>query len=301
MKQVTTVLIALFLLISILSCNQSTKGSEIDIARNIMADSTAVTDQPEVNLPERRFIRSADLKSKVRSVRESISEIEIKTRALGGYVSYSHFLNNILDSTAISVTEDSSLQIMHFNTAGFLTLRVPDYRMDSLLAELAPLYTMMVNREIRADDVSISMLAGQLNRQRFLSARERLVIDIHSKGRKLSDIEHAENTLEEKRASADEAKISNLRMEDAVQYSTVTMEIYQEPGILYTELPKERIIEEYQKPFFSQIGESFSYGWQLLKDILIIVSRYWAIMLLVILGYNLVAKSFQTRKKLKTT
>jgi hypothetical protein len=90
-------------------------------------------------------------------------------------------------------------------------------------------------------------------------------------------------------------------MEDAVQYSSITIEIYQEPGILYTELPKERIIEGYQKPFFSQIGESFSYGWQLLKDILIALSRYWAIALLALLGYTLVAKLFQTRKKLKTT
>ena len=123
--------------------------------------------------------------------------------------------------------------------------------MDSLLAALGPLSTMMVNREIRA--------------------------------------------------IADEARISNLRMEDAVQYSTIDMEIYQEPEILYAVIPKERTIVTYQPSFFSQIGDSLVYGWLLLRDILVALSRYWTVLLLAILGYNLMVKPFQNRKKIKIT
>src|ERR1700712_2454096 len=103
MKKMQSVLFASFVLILILACNRNSKTFEIGLNRNFAMDSVAVADQPESTLPERRFIRSASLKSKVHSVTDAVSEIETRTRALGGYVSYSHLANDIQDSSAVEV------------------------------------------------------------------------------------------------------------------------------------------------------------------------------------------------------
>jgi hypothetical protein len=89
----------------------------------------------------------------------------------------------------------------------------------------------MINREIHSEDVRIQMLANQLTYQRSAKISRRLTAEISGKGKKLSEIEQAEKTWEEKGESADKAKISALSLEDAVEFSTVMVEVYQDPAI----------------------------------------------------------------------
>jgi Domain of unknown function (DUF4349) len=237
----------------------------------------------------------------VDKVEDAVTRIENKARALGGFVSFSHLENIVLDSANISVTRDSSVQSIHYRTDGLLTLRVPYFQMDSLLKDLSKLSSVMLNREIRSDDVSIRMLANKLNQHRATKINQRLASDIDLKGKKLSEIEQAEKTMEEKDEVADNAKLSNLTLNDAVKYSTVSVEIYQDPGIRYKEMPREKIFIEYQEPFLSQLGESFSGGWQLLKDFIISLTKYWTMQVLCGVGYFVFLKYFPSDNKVKTS
>lgn len=305
MKYILTACTAALLLFVTLSCNRPKADSDLAIASDInrkilSSDSTADNAASEFQLPERRFVRTASLKCKVPSVSEAVTVIENRTRALGGYVGLSHFVNNILDSTGIFISRDSSMQVIHYSTSGFLTLRVPDYMLDSLLADLRPMSSVILDREIRANDVSLQMLAQQLTRQRAVKTEGRLETDIRQRGKKLSDIEQAEKTLEERQAMADEAKIAGLHLEDAVRFSTVSLEIYQNAGIRYQEIAREKYIAEYQVPFLDQVGDSLSYGWQGFQDFLIFLCRFWVILILALLGYIIFNRQFHPVKKIKT-
>jgi hypothetical protein len=292
---------AVFISICILSCNSENVRKDEDSSRRADSDSTGLNLLPNLLLPESKFIRTASLKSKVRSVTESVIEIENKTRSLGGYVSLSHFITYIQDSSEISVTQDSVLQVMHFGNNGYMILRVPDEMMDSLLTLLRPLSTVMLDREIRADNVGIQMLSNQMSDQRSQEIGHRLATDITLKGKKLTEIEQSEKTIDEKRRAGDEAKISNLNLEYAVEYSTISIEIYQDPLVRYSEIAKERKIVEYRPPFIYQMNESLSYGWQLLKDLIIDVGRYWVLFMSVILGFLLFTKHIRKEERAKKT
>jgi hypothetical protein len=290
----------------IFSCNRSQKESNQSQMSDMVVDTVGVAiDKPvdkniQEELGERKFIRTADLKFKVNKVEDAVMDIENKTRAFGGFVNLSRLNNRIQDSTNIAISLDSSLQTIHFVTEGFLILRVPDYRMDSLLTILNPLSILTLNREIRADDVRIQMLANQLSIERSVKTSHRIEKDIDVKGKKLSDIEQSEKTREEGEESADNSKISNLTMDDAVKFSTVSIEIYQDPGIRYAEVARERKINEYQAPFLSRIGESFSGGWQLLKDLIILLTKYWTVLIILLLGYMILFKYIRLNKNMKS-
>ena len=307
MKQLLTVFITLFIFVNILSCSQSQK-------EDLTARSRAFTDSSIVSLNrsmgdtmafgselgERKFIRTANLRFKVNKVEDAVSYIEFKSRRLGGYVSFSHLQTSTQDSNSILLSRDSSLQSIHYRTEGVLIVRVPDYRMDSLLDDVSRLSSVMLNREIRCEDVRNQILANRLSHQRAIKISQRLAADIDLKGRKLSEIEQAEKTMEERDESADNAKLSNLTLDDAVKFSTVSIELFQDPEIVYKQIAREKIIAEYQAPFLTQLGESFSSGWKWVEDLIISIARYWSILVLCGVGYILLVKYFNPDKKIKT-
>jgi hypothetical protein len=305
MKKILSVSITVLVFIALYSCSQSHKESDAFQISDMVVDSIGRPTDPvyesvQGELGERKFIRTADLKFKVNKVEDAVIDIENKTRAFGGFVNLSRLKNIILDSTNVSINQDSSLQTIHYVTEGYLVLRVPDYRMDSLLTILNPLSTLLLSREIHADDVRIQMLVNQLSNQRAIRTSHRMVHDIDTKGKKLSEIEEAEKTREGAEESADNAKISNLTLNDAVKFSTISIEIYQDPGIRHTGMVRETRINEYQSPFLSQLSDSFANGWQLLKDIIIALTRFWSVFVLCLLAYFVFIKYFQAVKQIKT-
>jgi Domain of unknown function (DUF4349) len=305
MKQFLSATASVLVLIFIFSCNYSHKEQSRVVSDVMVVDNTATpTGQPgndtiafRQESGERRFVRTASLRCNVNKVDDAVTGIEEKTRALGGFVSFSRMKNTIQDSTGKSTSADSSIQTIHFTTEGLLVLRVPDYQLDSLVAALRPLAIFMLNREISAEDVHIQMLSNQLINQRALKTQHRITADIDVKGKKLSDIEQAEKTAEDREEAADNAKLTNLSLEDKIEYSTISVELYQDPGIRYTTVAQERNITKYEPPFLDQLGESFSSGWQMVKELVISVARYWSILLLCGFGYFIFMKYFLTVKK----
>lgn len=308
MKRFLPVFITSFILVNISSCSHSQKEDSIAISRAI-ADSSIVSFihnvgdsiEPGSAMGERRFIRTANLRLKVDKVEDAVSNIELKSRALGGFVSFSHLQNAVQDSNNILISRDSALQSIHYEPKGALILRVPDYRMDSLLADLSRSSSVILNREIRCDDVRIQILANRLSHQRVKKINQRLSADIDLKGRKLPEIEQAEKTMEEKDESADNAMLSNLALDDAVKFSTVSIEIYQDPVIVYKQIAREKTLTEYQTPFLTQLVESLSDGWKLVEDLILSFSKYWSVLLVSGVGYLLLLKYFHNDKKMKTS
>lgn len=315
MKCLLSVAVITVALITIFSCNRSKKPLDMQIdtfATNV--DSAAIEEQKappspdaakdsvsfETELGERRFIRTANLKFKVNKVDDAVIEIENKTRALGGFVNYSRLNNYIRDSSCKAISQDSSIQTIHFMIEGFLILRVPDYRMDSLLTALNPLSTIMINREITTEDMRIQMFGNQLTHRRIIKSNHRIANAISRNGRKLSDIEKAERAMEEQEEAADNAHISNLTLEDSEKFSTITVGLYQDPATRYAEVVRDRKITEYEAPFFSRMSESFSNGWQLVKDLIVLLVSYWSVIIFCLIGYFALYKYVRFSKRVES-
>jgi hypothetical protein len=287
----TGILIALILP----ACNSERKNmTEMNaVLSDSIADKTGITNVTNIpkQLPSRRFLRTGDLKFKVQNVMEATSFIENKTGQMGGFVSNASLISSVQDSTSTSVSPDSALQTLHYSVQGQLILRVPDNRLDSLLNVVQTLSRFLVYRNITAEDVSLRLLTNQWGNHRADYSRQRISNDINRQESKLSETIKAEDKFDEQAANADQAALSNLALEDAIQFSTVSISIYQDPGIQSSLLIRDKPVVPFDLSFWSQVRVSAGEGLQILEDLAIFIVRIWALIAIAVLIWFVYRKS----------
>ena len=100
-------------------------------------------------------------------------------------------------------------------------------------------------------------------------------------------------------ASADQAMLNNLSLEDAVQYSTVSLVLYQDPATQYTKFIRPPVSEEFGTSFFDQLGQSVTEGWLFLKLIILSLTKGWSLMLIALVVLIIYHRFFVSAKKPK--
>src|SRR6185436_17304855 len=97
-----------------------------------------------------------------------------------------------------------------------------------------------------------------------------------------SDVE--ENLLN-KQEQGDDAKLANLVMQEKVELSTITLQIYQRETVKRELIAGNRSIDAYRPPFGNRMVEALNYGWQVMQSILVFLAQIWWLILFVILSY----------------
>jgi hypothetical protein len=283
------------ILCTILSCQQQeNKNSELDqLVKKVPISSSAAVEKN--NDPERKFIRTADVKFKVKSVINSTTDIENICTAQGGFVIYTNLGSNIDDHTETPISADSILETTHYTVTNTMTLRVPNTKLDSTLKDIAKSIDYLDYRIIKADDVSLQILANNFTQMRATNNYSRITNDIENNRKKLSETTNAEEMVLSKQEQADNAKIANLSLNDQIKYSTVYLSIYQRQGIKRAILFNENNIEKYEIGFGYKLLEGLSYGWNLLKAFFVVLSKLWSVFLCGFLIY--VGCKWYLRKK----
>jgi Domain of unknown function (DUF4349) len=283
------------ILCTVMGCQQQeNKNTELDLSVNKMpiSSSAAVENNKD---PERKFIRTADVKCKVTNVVNTTTDIENICTAQGGFVIYTNLTSNIDDHNETAISVDSILETTHYTITNTMTLRVPNTKLDSTLKDIAKLIDYLDYRIIKADDVSLQILANNFTQKRATNNYNRITNDIENNRKKLSETTDAEEIVLSKQEQADNAKIANLSLNDQIKYSTVNLSIYQRQGIKRAILFNENNIEKYEIGFGYKLLEGLSYGWNLLKAFFVVLSKLWSVFLCGFLIY--VGCKWYLRKK----
>jgi len=169
-------------------CNRSgldESKSEI----NLQTDSVAFISSSAANMPDdstHKFIKTADLKFRVKSVIQSTYHIENSTVAQGGFVAYTNLSSNIDDISVVKISADSSLETTHYTVSNTITLRVPNTKLDTTLREISKDIDFLDYRIIKSDNVALQALSNHLTHKRAEENRTRLIDAIDQKGKKLN-------------------------------------------------------------------------------------------------------------------
>jgi hypothetical protein len=273
------------ILCTVLSCQQQeNKNTELALSVNKMpiSSSAAVENNKD---PERKFIRTADVKFKVKSVVNTTTDIENICTAQGGFVIYTNLASNIDDHTETPISSDSLLETTFYTVTNTMTLRVPNTKLDSTLKDIAKSIDYLDYRIIKADDVSLQILANDFTQKRATNNYSSITNDIENNRKKLNETIDAEEIVLNKQEQADNAKIANLSLNDQIKYSTVNLSIYQRQGIKRSIIFNENNIDKYQIGFGYKLLEGFSYGWNLLKSFFVVLSKLWSVFLCGFLVY----------------
>lgn len=249
------------------------------------------------NDPARKFVRTADIKFKVKSVVRSTYDIEDVVNRQGGFVTYTNLASSVDNVSNTAVSEDSMLETTSYNVTNTMTIRVPNDKLDTTLKEIAKNVDCLDHRIIKADDVALQMLSNELAQKRAAGNETRLANDIDTKGKKLAETTTAEETLSDKKEAADNAKIANLSLLDKVSLSTVNLDIYQRETTKMELISNNKSTTAYEPNFGTKILGSLKYGWDILEAIIVSIAKLWGLMLLALIAYFIYRKYGRRVKK----
>ena len=288
MNKNTKIVLTLLALGLVLSCKESASKENAAYAEEATTDSTSVVSSSaavENKNSNRKFVRTADVKFKVKNVAKSTYAIEDATTKFGGFVTYTHLQSNIHSEDRTKVSQDSTLVNTKYKVDNNITIRVPNTKMDTVIKTIAKQIHFLDYRIIKADDVSLQMLSNELAQKRSNSSEKRLENAIDSKGKKLNQVVIAEETLDAKKEQNDASKLQNLSLQDQVNFSTLTLNIYQDESIKQEMVANEKSINAYRPNIGLQIWDSVKTGWFMLEHIISFIVVLWPFAIIGFLGF----------------
>ena len=284
---------------AMLSCNQSPENRKDETTKDTieMADSTnvyrngssAAAIQNNADTLH-KFIRTADLKFKVKNVEKTVYIIEDIVSSHGGFVTLSQLNSNKENELTTPVSEDSAIETTSYIVTNTMTVRVPNTKLDTTLKDIARLVGYLDYRIIKADDIGLQVRANSLQQKRAVQHVARLTNAIDKQGKKLNDITTAEETLQDGNATADEALLSNLSLSDQVNFSTVQLSLYQ-PGTVKTEVVAvAKEVKAYEPNFDKKVMNALQNGIEIGEILFIGLLQIWPLLLLIGVGFWLYKK-----------
>lgn len=259
------------------------------------ADSTAVSSSAAVENKDskQKFIRTADLKFKVKNVVKSTYAIENAVQKFGGFVTYTNLQSNIQDQISTKISQDSTLETTKFTVENNITIRVPNTQLDTVIKTIARQIDFLDFRVIKADDVSLKLLSNQLSQKRNSESASRIEKAIDNKGKKVNDIVDAENTLTNQKEASDNALVNNLSLKDQINFSTITLQVYQNQTIKQDVTASEKDSSSYRPNLGIQILDALKNGLYIIEAVFIFFLNLWPFILISIGGYFVYRKYFK--------
>ncbi len=239
------------------------------------ADTSAAS--PTNSTPERQFVRTADLKFRVRDVARTTHVVEDLTSRYGGFVTKNHLSSKDISTHAVQVTADSLLETTEYQVENNLSLRVPNQNLDSLLRELSRQVQFLDYRIVNADEVSLQLLENKLKLQRAAQAEKRYEKAIDGRGRKLGETLAGESGRLALQQEADANTLRNLSLADQVRYSTVKLAVYQRTTRTQEKVAAPVDLPVYRPGLGARLAEAFLDGWEIMETLLVVIARLWAL------------------------
>lgn len=265
------------------SCGEShykhEKMAAADTSAWAATESKAITESAiSAQLPQRQFIRTAEIKGKVKNVEASTYAIEKMAQEKGGFVVASSLQRNEDRHFSTQISSDSLLSTTYSTTTNRIVLRIPHTQFDSSLYAIATLFSVLDQRNIRSNDASFQILRNKLIQERVRKHEKRLDKLVTKRPGKVDEALTGEDALYSLGEQGEEAFVENLSLEDQVQYSTVTLEIYQEQLVARTMQPNLDNLDAFEPSFSRQALQSLALSWEILEALVLFLLKFWWIL-----------------------
>lgn len=255
-----------------------------------LMSSSAAKGSPNMDTSH-KFIRTADIRFRVKEVRSATFSIEKITANFGGYVAYTDLQSTINEVKHTPVSDDSTLVTTYYTVSNNMTLRVPANNLDSTLQTLGILVRYLDYRRINVTDATLMILRERLAQRRIGHSNSRLEDLVDGGDGKLRDRAAIEEALYNKQTMADESLLRTLELKDQIALSTINVQIYQHKAWTQEMIANEKSIDAYRPGFFHDVGEALEKGWSGLKALVIALLHFWpvfALALIVVVVFRLV-------------
>jgi hypothetical protein len=218
------------------------------------------------------LVKTAGMQFKVKNVQAAAEKISKLVTNKNGMVMHHNMKSEIVSSREIKLSDDSVKKLTVFNTNADMTVKVPSDFIEAFMDSVNHLSTYVDTRSMDIEDRTIDYAAEVLktdNRERSVKLREKIK-PTHKGADSILSI--ADNIVDR--------KISNLRTEQAVAYSTVTLNLY-ENNVVKAEIVANEDLSSYNLPVLKRIGLALSTGWFYFSELVIGLLHLWPFLIIV--------------------
>jgi hypothetical protein len=134
----------------------------------------SVLEQLKGNENERKIMRTADLRFKVKNVENATYQIENLTKRFGGFVTSTHLESRVAEQNTTPFSTDSLLEITAYNIENAMLVRVDNRYLDTFLLEMSKIYAFLDRRQINATDMTIEYNVNALKAKIRAQSAKRL-------------------------------------------------------------------------------------------------------------------------------
>jgi hypothetical protein len=226
------------------------------------------------------FIRTAEMKLKVNDVLSTTQKIEDLIALSGGYLTKSEMTAENESDYTVRFSKDSLKEIKEYTMVNYLTIRVPNKQLDTVLRSITRMAVFINYSRLTADDVKMKLFANSLAQKRNKKFVQKTERNLGQSTAKLKQITEAEEKILEKELLADEKQMESYTLVDQVNYSTVNLHLYQ-PNVRSVQTqPMPEIVESYEPSFLSKLIDAFVNGFDGIKKFILGLVGNWDLILI---------------------
>lgn len=279
--------------------NVNNTGSNYSWTSNIASNKQSIQQNKESILSskgisnpykDKQFIKQADIRFQVENVYKSTVAIENILQENDGFLINSNIQSELLGEQIFEKDKTWNTRVQKYVNTNHLTIRVPNENMHNTLLALGSEIVFLNHRSINADDVGLKLLAESLEQKRNAKFKTAIQKNI-SEGGKLNDKIYAQEVAFDRQKTQDISRINQLKIEDKITYSTITIEIYEDAKVFVSDIPNLTAYKDsFKKSYGKELLDSLQIGIDVLKVILKILAALVPIVLLILGGFLLYRK-----------
>lgn len=229
---------------------------------------------------ERKFIRTANARFRVKDVYVAALGIEDTVATHGGFVVKNGINAETVSTQHHPIGDGKLMELTEYKVQGHLIIRVPSAKTQEFLRAIVGHVVFLDQRNFSARDAQFDLLRQQLDMIRNQETQNDLGQAVRDGGRLIqkTDAIAVRNDI---KAARDAAHIAKKEFEDQVAFSTIELTLYQPSKVLQTErVDVSSMYRQFRPGFFSRMGEQLRGGWEGLINVVLGLVGIWPVLLI---------------------
>jgi len=244
------------------SCRNGTYEDEVpmkfvDVAGsfNAITNESDITNEQESEiLQDLKIIKSANVRYKVKSVKNSTAKIKELSKRFNAYISDLRFENNL------------------YRIENNFTIKVPKHYFDTLMDSITNSVEFVEYENITTQDVTAEYIDIESRLKTKLEVKHRYEAILRNNAKTVEDILATEERLRLIQEDIESAQGRLKYFTNKVSFSTIQIDLYE--TVDFKEKP-----ESYSKTFWSKINEGLKFGGTIIEGLIIGLVHIWPLLL----------------------
>ena len=257
-------LAAMLVLTFLVSCQSSTDEKNTITA---LTDSASITGLTGDSV---KLVKPAAVNFKVKDVESGTRAVSALAQKAGGMIFHQNMEAAEGEKKELKISSDSLMVITAYTPQADITARIPSEHLEEFLYSITDLGYYTGSRTMDIQDKSLAYLENSLKQKNRVEELARPVTIKRKTASTLQTIALKDEVIEQ--------GISNRAINADVKYSTVSLNLFQNP-LVRKEIIANHYISGYNLPFSTRWTNALYDGWEYFLNFLLVLTHLWVFIL----------------------